>query len=367
MTFTTRRYSKPRRVATAILAAGSILALSACHSASNAAGGGTWHLNANDWNPEGHPFIESGWKPLAEALEERTGGRVTLDYFASEGLGAVSETPTLLTTRQADMASSIVAYHSDILPSAQVTVPAGWESAELGSQAMWELCQQEPFKSEFEAAKLVPIACFSVSMNELYLSKDRIDSIPAAFAGKRLSATGLRQQIVQKMGATSIDDTSTEMYLRLEQGSADGVVAPKYGLTALSYNEVTNAMTDGMDSWNSGMVFFALSADLWNEFPEDIKQVFRELGPEIALEVGKGVDQQDADAMTASEGIVDVYEVSDEERAKVQEAVRAVREDWVTTMEANGQGEKARQAVAALESVEDIEPEPIDEWTPLAY
>ncbi len=360
-----------RTTRTAVVAASlvAVLGLAACSSAdasdtsSPAAGGVT--LRTNDWNPPAHPFNADGWEPLAEAVAEATDGKVTLENYPSEGLGAVADTLSLLSSGTADMASTTVAYHAAELPLLQVTAGAAWADAALSAQAMWEMCQQEPFVSELKAAGIVPVLCTSVSPYQLLTRGSAIDGIPAAFEGKRIRATGLQGLIVEALGATPTTDSSTEIYLRMEQGAIDGTTAGWYTLPALSLDEVTTDATVGLDNWNAGMVIYAMSTERWEALDDATRDALRALGPEFSLRVAQGVDGQDEEAKAAAEGSVEVYEVTDAERAAVREVVGSVLDTWVATMESErGLGEEAAAAVAALDAVRDIEPLPADQWTP---
>lgn len=347
------------------LAAAATVAVAGCGSAEGQAA--EWTIRTNDWNPPAHPFNAAGWEPFAEAIEERTDGRVQVEHYPSEGLGAVTDTLIMLETGQADMASTVSAYHPDTLKLLQATAGMGWESAALGSQAMWELCQSEPFKSEFERNGVVPIFCVSVSSYELLTAGAQINEIPDAFEGLRIRATGLQGDIVEALGASATDDSSTEIYQRMEQGSIDGTTAGWYTLDALSLGEVTENITNGMQSWNAGMVPYLISADLWEEFPPDVKKAFIETGRELSLAVGEAVDEQDANARDAAEGNIEIHEVTDEEREEVAVAVEQVLQNWVTSMEAQGQGAEAQQAVDAVLATRDIEPLPVEQWAEFAY
>lgn len=346
-----------------------VVVLAACSSSpaadTAAAGGETLTLRTNDWNPPAHPFNADGWDPFAEAIAEATGGAVQLENYPSEGLGAVADTLSLLSSGTADMASTTVAYHAAELPLLQVTAGAAWADAALSAQAMWEMCQQEPFASELKAAGIVPVLCTSVSPYQLLTRGSAIDGIPAAFEGKRIRATGLQGLIVDALGATPTTDSSTEIYLRMEQGAIDGTTAGWYTLPALSLDEVTTNATVGLDNWNAGMVIYAMSTERWDALSDETRDVLRDLGPEFSLRVAQGVDAQDDEAKAAAEGSVEIYEVSDAERAAVREVVSSVLDTWVSTMETErGLGDEAAAAVAALDSVREIAPLPVTDWTP---
>jgi TRAP-type C4-dicarboxylate transport system substrate-binding protein len=346
------------------------IALTACASpaATSSSGEETITLRTNDWNPPAHPFNANGWEPMAEAISEASGGAVQLENYPSEGLGAVADTLTLLESGAADMASTTVAYHPAELPLLQVTAGMAWDDAALGAQAMWEMCQQEPFKSEIEAAGIVPIVCTSVSPYELLTAGSDITGVPEAFEGKKLRATGLQGKIVQALGATPTSDASTEIYLRMEQGSIDGTTAGWYTLPALSLDEVTTNATVGMANWNAGMVIFAMSTDGWNALSDENKEILREVGREYSLTVAQGIDAQDDEAKEAAEGDVEIYEVSSKERAEVRTVVDEVLKTWISEMGSTRDlGDEAQAAFDVLKSLEDIEPLPVDEWTPSSY
>lgn len=102
-------HRRPRRA----VALGSVLTLgvlAGCGSG-QASESDTWTLRTNDWNPPSHPFNVSGWEVFGKEVEERTGGRVRIEHYPSEGLGAVTDSLTMMQTGEADMASTTVAYN----------------------------------------------------------------------------------------------------------------------------------------------------------------------------------------------------------------------------------------------------------------
>lgn len=324
--------------------------------------GQTWKLRTNDWNPPNHPFNADGWEVFGERIDELTDGRVTIEHYPAEGLGAVSDTLTMLESGEADMASTVVAYHPEDLPLSQVTGGAGWSSAALGAQAMWELCNSEPFVSEFKAHDVVPVVCTSVSGYDLILSHGEIQAIPSSFEGKRIRATGFQAGIVSGLGASTTSDPSTELYVRMEQKQIDGLTAGWYTLPALSLAEVTSAATEGLGSWNAGLVIFLIDREGWEEFPPEIQEAMVEAGKETSLAIGKAVDEMDAQAKKDAEGRVKIYQVSDAERATVAGVVDEVVEKWVQST-----GGEAGAAAEAVRGTRDIEALPVTDWAEFAY
>jgi len=358
----------PRHLVTGIAGAlVAIVALAGCSADANA-DGETIELTSNDWNPPAHPFNADGWEPFAEDVAAATDGALTITHYPSEGLGPVADTLTMLENGTTDMASTVVAYHPAELPLSQISAAMAWEDAALGAQAMWELCQQDPFRSELLAAGIVPIMCTSVSGYELFTNDAEIDAVPGAFDGRLVRATGIQGLIVDALGATPTSDSSTEIYLRMEQGSIDGTTAGWYTMPALSLDEVTNHATDGLDSWSAGLVVFGMSVERWESLDEDARDVLRDLGREYSLRVAQGIDLMDDEAFEAAQAEMALYEVSDEEREAVRAVVQTVIDEWVaTTGSTLGLETEAQAAADVLASLVDIEPLPVDEWTPSTY
>jgi len=345
----------------------SLVACSSTAAADTADAPGTT-FRTNDWNPPAHPFNADGWEPFGAALAEATDGAVGIEHYPSEGLGAVGDTLTMLKSGIADMASTTVAYHPAEFPLLQVTAGAAWETAALSAQAMWEMCQQEPFASEIRAAGVVPIVCTSVSPYELFLRNAEIGDVATAFEGRRIRATGLQGEIVAALGATATTDSSTEIYLRMDQGAIDGTTAGWYTMPALSLGEVTTDATQGLANWNAGLVMFAMSEAKWKSLDEDVREALRELGREYSLAIAEGIDAEDEKAKQDTADRISVYEVTEGERAAVRETVSAVLDRWVARMASErGLGAEAQAAVDALDALRDITPQPVDEWTPSTY
>lgn len=366
-----KRHHRSQRVAVAIVLAGAVTAACGDSAATGGdAGSGddaTWQFRVNDYNPPTHAFVTHGWEPFAEEVTEATDGRVTFDIFPSEGLGKVSDTLSALDSGAVDMASTISGFHPEAMQIMQSTVAVGFENAALGTQAMWELCQMDPFKAEFEKNDVVPIFCLATPPYDLLLGDDEINGIPDAFDGLRLRATGLQIEILELMGASPTSMSSTEIYTAVQQGTIDGTTMGWYTLPAFSFDEIIDHATRGLESWQAGIMFFGMSTSTWEELPEDVQTVMIDAGKRYSLEIANELDRQGEEAYEANKNAMRIHTVTEEERAQVAEVIDKALADWVVAMESAGLGAEANAATEALRAVRDIEEKPVDEWAEFGY
>jgi TRAP-type C4-dicarboxylate transport system substrate-binding protein len=360
------RFRNPVAISTATL-----LLLAGCGAGAtgDAEGNGEQRtLRINEYNPPDNAHTTAGWEPFMAEVEEATDGAVKFELFPSAGLGDVEDTFSLMKSGAVDMASGVGNYFEAQMPVSQVTVAAAWESAALGSQAMYELCQQDPFKSEFERNGVVPLFCMATSPYEIFTTKKALGEVPGSVSGMRLRSNGIHGEFIEELGGGVVGMPVGDLYTALQQGTVDGAALPWYTLESHSFNEVFTQGTNGLSVLGGSLIFFGISQQVWDSLSDDVKEAMIDSGKRYSLAVAKKYDETNNSAFEAYSGeVVEVKEVTDAERSAAQDAMSRVLDRWVEDMADANLGDEARAAVEALESVRDIEAKAPEDWAEFAY
>ena len=347
--------------------------LAACGSDSKAASGSqeALELRVNTYLPNTHFYITKGWEPFIDSVKKGTDGKVVFEVAGQEALGPAVESLNLLRSGVAGAAETTAGYHSADLPMAQISGAYGWESGALASQAAWQMCNSEPWVSEFKKAGVVPIGCSGTPPYELFTSGKPITGIPDAFDGLKVRTVGIQSEIVKALGAEPQTIPAPELYESLDRGVVDGYLLPRVGVFPLGLEELNKYVTEGMNAFSSGFAMQLISQETWDKFTDETKKVVIQAGKELSLADGSEYDNQYTELVENGKGLLDnpptVYKLSPEEQAAMVAASDEALDAWAGARADEGLGDQADEAVSAVRELRDLEPAPIDEWADFAY
>lgn len=328
-------------------------------------------LRVNTFIPTKHHYVTDGWEPFIEEVKEKTDGQVNFSVAGQETLGPATDSLTLLKSGVAGAAESTAGYHSANLPMSQISGAFGWETGVLASQAAWEMCNSEPWVSEFKKAGVVPIGCSGTPPYELFTSGEPIESVPEDFENLKVRTVGIQSDIMTNLGAAPQTIPSPELYQSLDRGVIDAYLLPRVGVFPLGLEPLNKYVTEGMNAFSSGFAFQMISQETWDKFTDETKEIIIEAGKKLSLADGAGYDEMMVDLVDSGKGLTDnppeVYEVSAEEQEALTEATDQALDAWIGARDEDGLGSEAQAAVDVLRELRELQPAPIDEWAEFAY
>lgn len=112
------------------------------------------------------------------------------------------------------------------------------------------------------------------------ITRDPINSIDD-LKGKRIRGYGVGTDIVESLGGRAIPMAAPEVYSALERGVLDGAYGFDF-ITAISYalHEAAPYITE-IGAGPHGPSATVIGIEVWEQLPEDVKQVMNELANEI--------------------------------------------------------------------------------------
>jgi TRAP-type C4-dicarboxylate transport system substrate-binding protein len=284
-------------------------------------------------------------KDFAAAVEERTNGRVHIETVYSGGLGKGNEIMTLAGRGAIDMASVVPGYYPDQLLFWKVyQIPFVFDSPRQALEVSAAAYKALPIFQE-ELDKYNVRFLFHQPLGSYLLTgpDGNCDTVEA-LAGKKIRSFGADiPKAIEAIGAVPVSVGVGEVYEALQRGTLD--------YSFLNYGNILSNRLHEVGKYTCGPVMsiaghlIVIGQDTWDRLPEDIRQIMLEEAEKHGKMYIDSVDalEEEARKQIEAQGGV-VKPISDEEMAKWHEASPDLLQDWVGSMEAHGEGERAQEA-----------------------
>jgi len=300
----------------------------------------------------GHIIFTQILEPLAAAIEEETGGEVTLTLYPSMQLGGGA--PELIRQAQqgtVDMAFSLPGYTSPVFPRTQmIELPGLSEDGVAATELMWDLLEGGHLDPEFDGLKV--LALWAADDGNIY-TRDRPIRTMEDIEGMILRSPSAAQATqIERLGGTPVAMPITELYPQLERGVIDGALVPFTTILDFRMHEVANYFTITGPVFGRSQFTVVMNEDSYNRLSEEHQEVIDRL---TGIELSRQATQVYLDRADESIEFVrnadgkEVIELSAEEQERLREALSPIYGEWVTEMEAQGIDGRAMLGVAGVE------------------
>jgi TRAP-type transport system periplasmic protein len=332
-------------------AATASLALSAGLLAAGAVAAQT-ELRLHTFVGPGHIIFTEILEPLAAAIEEETGGEVVLTLYPSMQLGGGA--PELIRQAQegtVDMAFSLPGYTSPVFPRTQmIELPGLSDDGVAATELMWELLDGGHLDPEFDGLKV--LALWAADDAGIY-TRDRPIREMEDIEGMILRSPSAAQATqIERLGGTPVAMPITELYPQLERGVIDGAMVPFTTILDFRMHEVANYYTITGPVFGRSQFTVVMNEQSYNRLSEEHQEVIDRL---TGIELSREATQAYLDRANESIEFVrgddskEVIEFSEDEQARILEALSPIYEEWVAEMEGQGIDGRAMLAVAGVE------------------
>ena len=278
------------------------------------------------------------YEAWAKQLEERSGGRVKINFYWSESLLKASEFYRGVQTGQTDITYYALGLDYGLMPLNMFTKLAflGYPDKETGSEIYQEIFDKFPeIQAEFKGVKMM-----AARMGPAYQLHfiDKQVHVPADIKGMKLiSVGGSLAKEMAHMGAAPMDVKVGDLYMSLERGLAEGAschvpILHAFGiLDLLKYH----LLFKGGAAMGPDMLLVNLKT--WESLPPDIQKIFDDLSPWLAGELIKADNGYEMMVLgKAKEAGHTLYTPTPEELQQWKDAVQPVHDKWIEENEAKG-------------------------------
>ena len=179
---------------------------------------------------------------------------------------------------------------------------------------------------------------------QLFTCKKQVKTLEDLQGMKIRSSGGVMDDYITALGAIPVQISFNECYEALSRGTVDGIIISAAGAEQADLLETVSYLTTGLDI-PGGIYGFAFNEDVWQSYPDDIKEILLEAGKLANENSGKVLDEYDAAALEHCYADMEVYDLPEDEHARWVEVMDPVEDQWLAEMEAEGMGEEAKQVL----------------------
>ena len=295
-----------KKIAAALVAGFTALALSACGNGiaggGSGSGGGaktTFRLAFNQ--TEKHPQYKAA-EELGKKLEKATDGRYSIEVFANETLGSQNEVVQNVSDGTVDMmyiaGPVLESFNKDFIV---FNLPYMFDSPEAQAKVFADDAVMGGLKTSLEDSKKITVlGALHAGTRNVYNAKHAIKS-PADMANLkiRVQQSDSQVQMIKDMGGVASPMGQGEVYTALQSGVLDGAENNETVFNALKHDEVAKYY-----SYTRHLMipdYLVMSTTVLKGMPEADRKALLELVPGAVDQANTGFLQYAADSKKASQ------------------------------------------------------------------
>ncbi|MDO9534632.1 MAG: TRAP transporter substrate-binding protein [Bacillota bacterium] len=291
-------------------------------------------LNFATWQPPTYPNNTLIFEPFAEAVEERTEGRVKIYLQPGGVLAKGDETYDAVVTGMIDMGFSLQSYTPGRFPlSTILEFPFMFTSSLQACQVAAELFKTNTaFQKEYDDVKVVWIGTTDTSVLISGKPVEKIDD----FKGMRIRTPGpVQNDMATAFGATPVSMPYAEVYDAIQRGIVDATFGPQTSIFPFNFHEVAQNIVK-VDFYSTPL-YVVMNKSVWEKISPEDQAVITELMDEIPKNMGELYNKRVIgvkDELVAKN--LNVITFSDEEMQKARNILEPLEDKWLADMEAKG-------------------------------
>lgn len=297
-------------------------------------------------------FMSDGIKAFGRDLEQRSKGKVKVEFSWGGALGKIPEYYDLTVRGVCDVgfANPVQCAKDVFLMGSVSTLPFVFPSATTHTKALWELYKNGYLDREMDQrVKTLFIAGDQGSGLEMYDDPVRnLDDI----RGKKLHCVpGMQVKVAEAMGAVPVSMAGAEVYMALQTGTIDGHLKGYSPLPNFKWCEVTKYVTEP----KLGSVFFAvfMNRKKYNKLPQDVRALVDDMAKDnkYGLIAARQMDSlTEAGRQCLLRHGVEFLEWEPAALEELGKKLRPVWNNWIAEREAKGlQARKALDLFYAIQ------------------
>ncbi len=271
---------------------------------------------------------------FANELEERTDGRVQVEYFPGGTLLTAEAMFDGVIDGIADIGFSHVYYTPGRMPVMECAgLPLGYSSAWVSGQCV------NDFYNKFKPKEWddVEVLWMSTSTPSAISTANKPIHTLEDLVGLTIRAPGLSGDVIAALGGTPAPTPMMEVYDAIAKGEIDGEQSNFETLKNFNFADVVNYVTSIWQINFPYPFYVVMNKDKYNSLPADIQAIFDKLVGEYKERFVLMWNSIDFVGKAHAEGLgVEFYDLPEAEAARWEAAVAPVIDDYVAAMVEDG-------------------------------
>jgi TRAP-type C4-dicarboxylate transport system substrate-binding protein len=227
-------------------------------------------------------------------VEKRTGGRVTVQYFAGQTLTKAKQTYESVMDGIADIGTSALAYTRGRFPViSAVDLPFGYPSGVVATAVVNDLYNQLKPK-EFDDTKVLYIHAHGPGM--IHTRGKAVHKLED-LNGLKIRSTGTSAEVVKALGGTPVPMPMPDSYQSLQKGVVDGSAYPFEANKGWKLGEVVDYATAAYSSAYTTTFFVVMNKSKWDAIDPKDQKIIEEINMEWAPKHGQAWDSSDMEGI----------------------------------------------------------------------
>lgn len=275
-----------------------------------------------------HPMDQHVMSPLAEAINEATGGELTIRVYPAGELGAgPGQQYRRAVTGIADIAFSLPQYTpAQFKRSVLLHVPGLFESPEQATEVIYR--EIDALDEDFSQVELLAFWTNNPSM--LFTRNRPVRSLEDVEGLKIRVPDPVSAAIVESWGGVPVSLPATETYNAMSTGVVDAVMIGASAIGSYNLQEVTSYATLNTPGALSTFSLI-MNRDSWNGLSEEEQALIREhTGPDLSMRAATAFREAGERGLTMlEEAGVEFITLDDDTLAEFEEAMEEPLNDFL--------------------------------------
>jgi TRAP-type C4-dicarboxylate transport system substrate-binding protein len=318
-----------KRIAVAAAAAAGLLLAAPAHAE-------TITLKISHFLPSSHPTQVDFLEPWAEALKDKTDGRVAVEiYPAGSAFGHVAKQLDQVRAGVVDIAHGLTGIPRGRLPRTLVMdMPFLVKTADAASRTLWDLYTEGHIAEDYRGLKVLALHAHNAG---LIHTRDTQVRTMEDLEGLRLRTPSQAiSMMLESLGANPVGMPPTQVYENLQKGVLDGNVFPYEAVHGFKLYEVLDYHLDAKAYTTS--FYFVMNQRKYDSLPQDVRAAIDELtGQTLVNKFGPWWDAWDQAGIADIKAVGNpIITLSDAERDRWRAALAPMIDAYLDEIESQG-------------------------------
>lgn len=295
-------------------------------------------LRLADSYPTTHVISTHGAQTWIREIEERSGGKIKVEFYPAQQLGKAADNLRLLQTGVADVASVGPAYVSDKMPLSDVgALPGMFDDVCAGSAAFQKIASEGVLAdAEYGKNGIKPLFTGLQPPYQIIAPRTRIEGI-SDLKGLKIRASGGSSDIlVRALGGIPVKLAGPDIREGLDRGTVDANLGPNSSLRPYDIFPLAKYGTQGYPL-GSFVLTYSISQAKWNALPAAVQAILTEAAAVAQSDLCASMAAENEVAIKDMEAMGSTFHYATEtDLAEVEEISIKVVDEWRKALDGRG-------------------------------